>query len=103
MPDTSRVARYETALDFAERQVAALVDRYPDYFPIYTTQGRWHHAGELWTDWTSGFLVGMMWLFHRRALNGGNNVGVGPLADWLEQSAVLAGKLDSGGLTELPG
>ena len=66
MPDTNRVARYERALDFAERQVAALVDQYPDYFPIYTTQGRWHHAGELWTDWTGGFLVGMMWQFHRR-------------------------------------
>ncbi len=66
MSRTHRVARYETALDFAERQVAALVDRHPDYFPIYTTQGRWHHAGELWTDWTGGFLVGMMWQFHRR-------------------------------------
>ncbi|NLX53526.1 MAG: glucuronyl hydrolase [Planctomycetaceae bacterium] len=66
MSRTHRVARYETALDFAERQVAALVDRHPDYFPIYTTRGRWHHAGELWTDWTGGFLVGMMWQFHRR-------------------------------------
>ena len=66
MPDQHRVARYQTALEFAERQVAALVERYPDYFPIYTTHGRWHHAGELWTDWTGGFLVGMMWQFHRR-------------------------------------
>ena len=66
MADTNRIARYERALDFAERQVVALVDQHPDYFPIYTTQGRWHHAGELWTDWTGGFLVGLMWQFHRR-------------------------------------
>jgi unsaturated chondroitin disaccharide hydrolase len=66
MPDQHRIARYQTALEFAERQVASLVDRYPDYFPIYTTHGRWQHAGELWTDWTGGFLVGMMWQFHRR-------------------------------------
>ena len=64
--ESDRIARYRAALEFAERQVAALVDRHPDYFPIYTTQGRWHHGGELWTDWTGGFLAGMMWQFHRR-------------------------------------
>ena len=66
MPDQHRIARYQTALEFAERQVAALVERYPDYFPIYTAHGNWRHAGELWTDWTGGFLVGMMWQFYRR-------------------------------------
>ena len=68
MPD-SRLARYTQALQFAERQVAALVQRHPDYFPIYTTGGKWHHDGELWTDWTGGFLAGMMWQFHRRSGN----------------------------------
>jgi unsaturated chondroitin disaccharide hydrolase len=58
--------RYIQALEFAERQVAALIDRHPDYFPIYTENGRWRHGGELWTDWTGGFLAGMMWQFHRR-------------------------------------
>lgn len=56
--------RYRQALDFAQRQVAATIDRTPDFFPIYTTEGRWHHAGELWTDWTGGFFAGMMWKFH---------------------------------------
>ncbi|HEY1600299.1 MAG TPA: glycoside hydrolase family 88 protein [Pirellulales bacterium] len=59
-------ARFEGALDFAERQVAATIARTPDYFPIYTEQGRWHHAGELWTDWTGGFFAGMMWKFYQR-------------------------------------
>ncbi|MGI8980772.1 MAG: glycoside hydrolase family 88 protein [Pirellulaceae bacterium] len=61
-----RHAAYSAALDFAEKQVAALIDKHPDFFPIYTTRGKWHHGGELWTDWTGGFLAGMMWQFHRR-------------------------------------
>ncbi len=59
-------ARYKAALDFAERQVKSLIERHPDYFPIYTAGGKWRHEGELWTDWTGGFLAGMMWRFYRR-------------------------------------
>jgi unsaturated chondroitin disaccharide hydrolase len=66
MSEESRIADYTKALEFAERQVAALVEKHPDFFPIYTVDGRWHHEGELWTDWTGGFLAGMMWQFHRR-------------------------------------
>lgn len=62
----TRIRRYQEALEFAERQVAALIERHPDFFPIYTVDGRWHHEGELWTDWTGGFLAGMMWQFYRR-------------------------------------
>ena len=61
-----RAQRYTRALDFAEAQVAATVARTPDYFPIYTVGGRWHHAGELWTDWTGGFFAGLMWQFFKR-------------------------------------
>ena len=49
---------YQSAIDFAGQQVAATIDRTPDYFPIYTSQGRWFHQGELWTDWTGGFFAG---------------------------------------------
>jgi unsaturated chondroitin disaccharide hydrolase len=66
MTDADRLKRYTAALEFAERQVAQLVERHPDYFPIYTKDGKWRHEGELWTDWTGGFLAGMMWQFHRR-------------------------------------
>ena len=66
MVEPDRRQRYERALEFAQQQVTNLVRQYPDYFPIYTTGGRWHHDGELWTDWTGGFLTGMMWQFHRR-------------------------------------
>jgi unsaturated chondroitin disaccharide hydrolase len=64
--DDPRFDRYNAALDFAERQVAGLVERTPDYFPIYTVGGRWKHEGQLWTDWTGGFLAGMMWQFVER-------------------------------------
>src|SRR5262249_7535483 len=62
----SQTAKYTAALEFGEQQVAALIEKHPDFFPIYTTQGKWYHGGELWTDWTGGFLAGMMWQFHRR-------------------------------------
>ena len=63
---SDRLTSYNRALDFAQQQVLATIDRTPDYFPIYTTGGRWHHDGELWTDWTGGFFAGMMWKFHQR-------------------------------------
>lgn len=64
----TRQAKYNAALDFAQKQVEALINKHPDFFPIYTTGGKWHHGGELWTDWTGGFLAGMMWQFHLREL-----------------------------------
>jgi unsaturated chondroitin disaccharide hydrolase len=66
MPAPSRNQQYIRALEFAERQVATLIQRRPDFFPIYTVAGKWFHEGELWTDWTGGFLAGMMWQFHLR-------------------------------------
>jgi unsaturated chondroitin disaccharide hydrolase len=61
-----RIEKYTKALEFGEKQVAALTEKHPDFFPIYTVGGKWHHGGELWTDWTGGFLAGQMWQFHRR-------------------------------------
>ncbi len=62
----TRESKYTAALEFGDLQHPAPTEQYPDYFPIYTTGGRWHHRGELWTDWTGGFLAGMMWQFQRR-------------------------------------
>lgn len=58
--------RLERAFDFASRQVRATIERTPDYFPIYTVNGKWQHGGELWTDWCAGFHAGMMWLIAER-------------------------------------
>jgi len=58
--------KLQTAFDFAQEQVAALITAYPDYFPLYTEQGKWKHGGEAWTNWCEGFPGGMMWLFYAR-------------------------------------
>jgi unsaturated chondroitin disaccharide hydrolase len=58
--------RLERAYDFADGQVRATIERTPDYFPIYTVDGKWKHEGELWTDWCAGFHAGMMWLLAER-------------------------------------
>jgi len=52
---------FEKTLDFAQKQVRGLIERDPDFYPMYTQQGRWRHDGEAWTHWCDGFLPGMMW------------------------------------------
>jgi len=58
--------KLEQAFDFAQVQVKALIENHPDYFPMYTQNGKWMHSGEAWTNWCEGFLGGMMWIFHAR-------------------------------------
>jgi unsaturated chondroitin disaccharide hydrolase len=58
--------RAAQALAFAQDQVRALILRYPDFFPLYTEDGKWQHGREAWTNWCEGFLGGMMWIFARR-------------------------------------
>lgn len=76
MSEESRQSDYTAALEFAETQVRELVTHHPDFFPIYTVDGKWHHEGELWTDWTGGFLAGMMWQFFNRTGD----------AEWIERA-----------------
>ncbi len=51
---------------FAQAQVKALVERDPDFYPMYTEGGKWRHNKEAWTRWCDGFLPGMMWIFAKR-------------------------------------
>ncbi len=62
-------------LDFAEKQVARLIDRHPGFYPVYTKNGRWKHDGPAWTHWCDGFLPGLMWIFHRRRVESGGQDG----------------------------
>ena len=48
--------KLQAAFDFAQKQVVNLIQTYPDYFPVYTEQGKWRHTGEAWTNWCEGFL-----------------------------------------------
>ena len=58
------VSQVEYAFSFARDQVRALVERDPDFYPLYTEQGKWRHSKPAWTRWCDGFLPGMMWIFH---------------------------------------
>jgi unsaturated chondroitin disaccharide hydrolase len=62
---------FEDAFRFAQQQVRKLIETHPDFYPMYTNNGRWKHEGPAWTHWCDGFLPGMMWIFHKR--NGGNS------------------------------
>jgi unsaturated chondroitin disaccharide hydrolase len=55
---------YLRACDFARRQLRALIEQHPDFYPMYTKDGRWKHSGEAWTHWCDGFLPGMLWILH---------------------------------------
>jgi unsaturated chondroitin disaccharide hydrolase len=57
---------FKDTLDFARQQIRALIERHPDFYPMYTSQGRWKHEGEAWTHWCDGFLPGMMWILAAR-------------------------------------
>lgn len=62
-PESDR-ALFQHAMDFARQQLRALIERYPDFYPMYTVQGRWKHGGEAWTHWCDGFLPGMLWIVY---------------------------------------
>ncbi len=66
-PAAALETRAAQALDFAQNQVRGLITAYPDYFPLYTEEGKWQHGREAWTNWCEGFLGGMMWIFARRS------------------------------------
>jgi len=55
-------AKCAMTLDFAGRQLRRLIETYPDYFPMYTVNGRWMHDGAAWTNWCEGFLGGQLWM-----------------------------------------
>lgn len=58
--------RANEAMEFAQLQVANLIERHPDFYPMYTEEGKWKHDKPAWTHWCDGFLPGMMWIFARR-------------------------------------
>jgi unsaturated chondroitin disaccharide hydrolase len=57
--------RLQAALEFAQHQVGSLLAAHPGAFPVYTTRGKWDLSGTRWTNWTEGFLGGMLWTFYR--------------------------------------
>ena len=66
VPETHWRKPCEEAMAFAQKQVAALAERDPGFYPMYTEGGKWRHNKEAWTRWCDGFLPGMMWIFAKR-------------------------------------
>jgi unsaturated chondroitin disaccharide hydrolase len=54
-----------SAMDFGGQQLRRLIETHPDYFPMYTVNGKWIHDGEAWTNWCEGFLGGQLWLLYK--------------------------------------
>jgi len=67
--------------------VRKLIEKHPQFYPLYTQNGVWKHEGPAWTHWCDGFLPGMMWIFHRWNLASGA-AGASGTSDrfWLEQA-----------------
>ena len=63
-------ALFEHTLEFAARQLRRLMEQHPDFYPMYTSGGRWKHGGEAWTHWCDGFLPGMLWIIGARQAEG---------------------------------
>src|SRR5260221_1100088 len=63
------IPKAQQAMDFAQEQIRRLITEHPNYFPLYTEQGRWYSQGETWTNWCEGFLGGMLWIFAQRSGN----------------------------------
>jgi unsaturated chondroitin disaccharide hydrolase len=56
---------FEGAIQFAQKQVRKVIEKYPEFYPMYTEGGSWRHEGAAWTHWCDGFFAGMMWIFYR--------------------------------------
>jgi len=72
---------FASTLGFAGRQVRRLIETYPDFYPMYTKNGRWKHDLPAWTHWCDGFLPGMMWVFQSHSKQEGAEAQW-----WLEQA-----------------
>jgi unsaturated chondroitin disaccharide hydrolase len=72
---------FEEAFTFAQHQTRKLIEKYPDFYPMYTQNGKWKHEGPAWTHWCDGFVPGLMWIFERRVEPDSNAQKF-----WLEQA-----------------
>jgi len=81
---------FDDAFRFAQQQVRKVIETYPDFYPMYTSDGRWKHEGPAWTHWCDGFFPGMMWIFYKR--NAGASAASGASGNnnnaqyWMEQA-----------------
>lgn len=53
------------AMEVVDAKVRKLVTEDPDFFPMFTENGKWRHGKEAWTNWCEGFLAGQMWILSK--------------------------------------
>lgn len=73
-------------MEYAKVQLRNLIERYPDFYPMYTVHGKWKHSGEAWTHWCDGFLPGMLWIAYGRESHSSPDRG------WWRQQAIRYSK-----------
>jgi unsaturated chondroitin disaccharide hydrolase len=62
----SDLSLFEDSFSTAKKKVKGLIAKNPDFYPMYTQDGKWKHEGPAWTHWCDGFLPGLMWIFAKR-------------------------------------
>ena len=72
---------FQAAIALGKQKVENLIENHPDFYPLYTVDGRWKHEGPVWTHWCDGFLPGMMWMFRKHSAPGSAEEQY-----WLEQA-----------------
>lgn len=55
----------QSAMAVVDTKVRHLVESDPDFFPMFTENGKWRHGKEAWTNWCEGFLAGQMWILSK--------------------------------------
>src|SRR5438128_9335376 len=73
-------------MELVKGRLKSLVERYPDFYPMYTMNGLWKHSGEPWTHWCDGFLPGMLWIVYAREAQSSPDRG------WWRQQAIRYSK-----------
>lgn len=61
-PSEKLIQQAKKTIEVYDNKVRRLITNHPDYFPLYTENGKWKHGKESWTNWCEGFLGGQMWL-----------------------------------------
>ena len=53
-----------SAVEVAAEKLEKTCEKWPAGLaaPVYTVEGKWYRAKNLWTDWTPGFLAGQLWI-----------------------------------------
>ena len=82
---TTRRERLDETFAHVKIQLRRLIEQHPDFYPMYTKNGRWKHDGEAWTHWCDGFLPGMLWIVYGREANG-------PEGGWWREQAIRYSK-----------